>query len=188
MIKCFEANYPESLGVVLVHKAPWVFQGIWKIIRGWLDPVVASKVQFTSNESDMEAFVPRSHIPKDMGGTEDWTYSYTEPVLGENKAMDDIATREKLLAGREEIVKKYEKATLDWIERPQSQDLSEIKMKRHTLAMDLRDDYWKLDPYIRAKSSYDRVGTIQSGGKLHFYPAEATTNGAQTDTSADDID
>lgn len=28
MIQCFEANYPESLGVVLVHKAPWVFQGM----------------------------------------------------------------------------------------------------------------------------------------------------------------
>lgn len=28
MIKCFEANYPESLGAVLVHKAPWVFQGL----------------------------------------------------------------------------------------------------------------------------------------------------------------
>lgn len=27
MIQCFEANYPESLGVVLVHKAPWIFQG-----------------------------------------------------------------------------------------------------------------------------------------------------------------
>lgn len=27
MIKCFEANYPESLGTVLVHNAPWVFQG-----------------------------------------------------------------------------------------------------------------------------------------------------------------
>lgn len=27
MIKCFEANYPESLGAVLVHKAPWLFQG-----------------------------------------------------------------------------------------------------------------------------------------------------------------
>ena len=39
MIKCFEANYPESLGVVLVHKAPWIFQGIWKVIKGWLDPV-----------------------------------------------------------------------------------------------------------------------------------------------------
>ena len=28
MIKCFEANYPECLGAVLVHKAPWVFQGM----------------------------------------------------------------------------------------------------------------------------------------------------------------
>lgn len=28
MIKCFEANYPESLGAVLVHKAPWLFQGM----------------------------------------------------------------------------------------------------------------------------------------------------------------
>ena len=28
MIKCFEANYPESLGAVLVHNAPWVFQGM----------------------------------------------------------------------------------------------------------------------------------------------------------------
>jgi hypothetical protein len=27
MIKCFEANYPECLGAVLVHKAPWIFQG-----------------------------------------------------------------------------------------------------------------------------------------------------------------
>lgn len=28
MIKCFEANYPESLGVVLIHRSPWIFQGI----------------------------------------------------------------------------------------------------------------------------------------------------------------
>jgi hypothetical protein len=25
IIKCFEANYPESLGVLLIHNAPWVF-------------------------------------------------------------------------------------------------------------------------------------------------------------------
>jgi hypothetical protein len=28
MIKCFEANYPESLGAVLVHNSPWLFQGM----------------------------------------------------------------------------------------------------------------------------------------------------------------
>ena len=55
MIKIFEANYPESLGTVLVHKSPWLFQGIWKIIKGWLDPVVAAKVHFTSSVEDLEA-------------------------------------------------------------------------------------------------------------------------------------
>lgn len=29
MIKCFEANYPESLGSVLIHKAPWIFSSKW---------------------------------------------------------------------------------------------------------------------------------------------------------------
>lgn len=33
MIKCFEANYPECLGVILVHKAPWIFQGLlWPMV------------------------------------------------------------------------------------------------------------------------------------------------------------
>jgi hypothetical protein len=27
IIKCFEANYPESLGAILIHNAPWVFKG-----------------------------------------------------------------------------------------------------------------------------------------------------------------
>lgn len=27
IIKCFEANYPESLGAVLIHNAPWIFSG-----------------------------------------------------------------------------------------------------------------------------------------------------------------
>lgn len=25
LITCFEAYYPESLGVCLIHRAPWVF-------------------------------------------------------------------------------------------------------------------------------------------------------------------
>lgn len=33
MIKCFEANYPESLGIVAVHNAPWIFQGEPEFIR-----------------------------------------------------------------------------------------------------------------------------------------------------------
>ena len=31
VIKALEANYPECLESILVHKAPWVFQGTFLI-------------------------------------------------------------------------------------------------------------------------------------------------------------
>lgn len=209
MIKCFEANYPESLGVVLVHKAPWIFQGIWKIIKGWLDPVVASKVHFT-NDHEMEDFVPKSQIIKELNGAEDWEYEYIEPVPGENDKMKDLETRDKLLEERKGIVDEYEKATVEWIK---GGDALALKTKRNELAIQLRDDYWRLDPYIRARSYYDRCGLINPGGKLQFYPGKmitpepvatkteapptspepasaVTTNGGPTphEHSADDVD
>ncbi|TGO85694.1 hypothetical protein BPOR_0373g00130 [Botrytis porri] len=188
MIKCFEANYPESLGVVLVHRAPWVFQGIWKIIRGWLDPVVASKVQFTNNVEEMSEFVPRSQILAELGGEENWEYKFVEPVPGENDLMKDTVTRDKLLKERENIVDAYEKATLEWINSEGK--TPEIKTRRMELATELREDYWKLDPYVRAKSLYDRTGVINPGGKLDFYPkakGEMPSTPA-VETSAEDID
>ncbi|KAE9369605.1 CRAL/TRIO domain-containing protein [Stipitochalara longipes BDJ] len=205
MIKCFEANYPESLGVVLVHKAPWIFQGIWKIIKGWLDPVVASKVHFTNNVEEMEAYVPKPQIIHELGGAEDWTYQYIEPVPGENDTMKDIATRDKLLLAREEIVKEYEKVTLEWIRG--TGDVDAVKKSRNEIASKLKVDYWGLDPYVRARSYYDRVGMINPGGKIQFYPvkeekvtvpetvpadsvgiAPPTTNGTKVETSEADLD
>ncbi|KAH8661418.1 CRAL-TRIO domain-containing protein [Tricladium varicosporioides] len=197
MIKCFEANYPESLGVVLVHKAPWVFQGIWKIIRGWLDPVVASKVQFTNNNQEMEEYVQSNHIIKELDGAEDWAYKYIEPVPGENDKMKDTATRDKLLKERELTVDEYEKSTLEWVHST-SEDVSSIKDTRHKIANTLRDGYWVLDPYVRAKSYYDRVGMIQPSGRPQFYPEPTSTASALAplpngtakpiETSTDDLD
>ncbi|KAL3426166.1 CRAL/TRIO domain-containing protein [Phlyctema vagabunda] len=185
MIKCFEANYPESLGVVIVHKAPWVFQGIWKIIRGWLDPVVASKVNFTNNVKDLEVYIEKSRILKELDGDEDWTYEYVEPTAGENDIMKDTETRDKLLASRALIYQEFEKVTLEWINASEGQN--ELKVERNDIANKLKEDYWQLDPYLRARSLYDRVGMLTPSGKVQFYPT--TANGAkQVDTSADDID
>ncbi|KAK0713137.1 putative phosphatidylinositol transporter protein [Lasiosphaeria miniovina] len=211
MVKCFEANYPESLGVVLVHKAPWLFQGIWKVIKGWLDPVVANKVHFTNNVREMEEFVPVNHIPKELDGAEDWEYSYVEPIAGENDKMKDVETRDRLLTERELLVKDYEEATRQWIQHAEGEKGAEIKARRNDIAAKLRESHWVLDPYIRARSYYDRTHVIQPGGKLNYYPTEnkETTNGeaatpttptvavpvasapaaaAPPETSADDVD
>ncbi|KAL6816048.1 hypothetical protein GGI42DRAFT_312942 [Trichoderma sp. SZMC 28013] len=189
MIKCFEANYPESLGAVLVHNAPWIFQGIWKIIRGWLDPVVAAKVHFTNNKGDLQEFIEPSHILKELGGDEDWEFKYVEPVAGENDLMKDVETKAKLLAGREKLVKEYEDATLQWIHKEGGS--KEVMAKRDELATQLKEDYWRLDPYLRARCLYDRQGILQGIAGANWYePARAATAGGNgnLDTSINDVD
>lgn len=194
MIKVFEANYPESLGCVLVHKAPWIFQGIWKIIKGWLDPVVAAKVHFTNGMEDLSEFVPKLQIIKELGGDEAWEYKYIEPTADENASMTDTAGKEKLLQERQAAVTEYEARTFDWIH---GQDTN---ARREQIAQQLRDNYWRLDPIIRARSLYDRTGMIGINGKLNYYPsqtlkrdnllANAGVNGTGlgTQASADDVD
>ena len=167
MIKCFEANYPESLGVVLVHKSPWIFHSIWKIIKGWLDPVVASKVHFTNDVKELETFIERSHIIKELGGDDPFEYQYLEPVSGENELMADDATKQRLLDERASVVKDFETATQQWVRDSEGGD--ELKQKRNELAERLRSGYWQLDPFIRARSLYDRTRLIQKGGVIQFY-------------------
>lgn len=213
MIKIFEANYPESLGAVLVHKAPWIFQGIWKIIKGWLDPVVAAKVHFTNSVEDMEQFIPRSQIIKELGGDEDWEYKYIEPVEEENEVMKDKETRDRLLEQRKFDVVEYQNKTFRWIAVGGTQDGKEeeagkLKSERDQLARRLNENYWQLDPYVRARSLYDRVGMIEKGGKINFYPKHTSKEGnvkvstntnanvsgnaagqpPEIETSADDVD
>ena len=175
MIKVFEANYPESLGVVLVHKAPWIFQSIWKIIKGWLDPVVAAKVHFTKSLDELSDFVPRDHIFRELGGDEPWKYAYVEASNGANGKVDEDAllkdktTRQTLESARADVVKEYERLTREWIHEPK---LTDLAAKRDELAETLRKGYWELDPYIRARTMYDRTGMIRKDGQIVFYPSK----------------
>ncbi|EDU45755.1 phosphatidylinositol transfer protein CSR1 [Pyrenophora tritici-repentis Pt-1C-BFP] len=192
MIKCFEANYPESLGTVLVYRAPWVFNAVWSIVKGWLDPVVAGKVHFAKTVDELSNYIPRSQIPTEQGGDEKWEYKYPEPVPGENDKMKDEAPKLELQTERQQIVDKYEATVLEWIHAGDSASLEDTRKERDAVAEQLRVNYWKLDPYVRARSLYDRMGVIQEGGKLDFYPKApepaAAVAAPATETSADDLD
>jgi hypothetical protein len=196
MIKCFEANYPESLGTVLVYKAPWIFNTIWSIIRGWLDPVVAGKVHFAKTVDELANFVPRNQIPISLDGEEKWEYSYVEPYTDENALLKDTESRDRIQGQRTELVQKYESTVLDWIHAGDADaSLEQRRKERDTIAEELRQNYWTLDPYVRAKTFYDRIGLIGEGGKLTFYPeakkenvaAPVTAPAAQA-THEDDLD
>ena len=152
--------------------------GIWKIIKGWLDPVVAGKVHFTKTAEELEQFIERRHIIKELGGDDPWDYHYVEPVPDENKLLLDDTTRQHLLKERATVIKEYETTTQQWIRDSHSQEA--LQQKRAELAERLRSGYWELDPYVRARSLYDRTGLISEGGKIQFYPSASSataTNG-----------
>ncbi len=171
-------------------------KGIWAIIRGWLDPVVAGKVHFTKTVEDLEAFIPKSRILKELGGDEDWSYKFVEPADGENSRMTDGPSRQRLQVERDDIVRQYEQATLTWLgaqaaaattttttttatatnstDHAASVDgartADDVAQGRGKLAAALRANYWRLDPYVRARTIYDRIGVIREDGRIDFYP------------------
>jgi len=76
LLNCFQNYYPEMLGVALIVGAPWIFSGCWKIIKQLLDPVVANKVQFLKDKSEIKNYIDESEIPECLGGTNSFNYQY----------------------------------------------------------------------------------------------------------------
>ncbi|KAJ5082624.1 hypothetical protein N7532_011667 [Penicillium argentinense] len=167
IIDIFQESYPESLGAMIFYNAPWIFSGFWKLIRGILDPVVAAKVHFISGAKDLEQIIPEDQIIKELGGKEDWDYKYIEPEASENARLLDTETRSTLLAEREKLGGELFTFTSNLIANPK--DDTSLK-RREEVIKKLRENYWTLDPYIRARSLLDRTGVIQSNGKVDFYP------------------
>ncbi|KAJ5911420.1 uncharacterized protein N7473_000723 [Penicillium subrubescens] len=171
IIDSFQENYPESLGAMIFYNAPWIFSGFWKIIHGILDPVVASKVHFITGAKELEELVPKSQILKEIGGEEDWDYKYIEPLPQENDRLKDTATRDIILDERKSLGDELFSVTTNWISQI---DVESSLVRRDEVIKSLSANYWKLDPYVRARSLLDRTGVIKEGGKIDFYPTKVT--------------
>ena|ERR1051325_11985534 len=157
MIQCFEAYYPESLGILLIHKAPWVFPQVWKIISPLLDPVVASKIHFTKTEQDLMDFIPPEHLVEDLGGKEKCEYKYIPPTEEENYRMKDDIKKKELMEIRTKLECDFENVTRKWIENP---DNEQFINEKNQIKVKLRRTQIDLDPYVRSRTYYHRVGIL----------------------------
>ena len=166
MISLFEGYYPEAFSDVIVHKAPWLFQGFWRIIKGWMSAEAVEHVHFTNTVEDLETLIPRGNILKEYGGEDEWVFRYEEVREGENEALGRTEAREELLRERGEMGEKVEGLTRKWIRASRErQDVTEIKREREVHISAMQEGYWKLDPMIRARSFYDRWGVIHGGNE-----------------------
>jgi len=140
---------------------------------------VASKIHFTRSVDDLEKFIPRDRIVKELEGDEQFEWTYVEPVPGENDIMKDTATRDRIQEEREGMVRRFEESTKRWI----AGDDGAIA-ERDAIAKEMNENYWRLDPYVRARTVYDRVGAMGPRGGW-IYPKRETTEGGSTEIKAD---
>jgi hypothetical protein len=165
MIQCFEAYYPESLGILLIHKAPWVFAQVWKIITPLLDPVVASKIHFTKTVQDLKNFIPQEHLIEELGGEYKWKYNYIPPTEEENYRMKDEIKKNELMEIKTKSEHDFESITKKWIEDP---DNEQIINERNQLKVELRRAQLEIDPYIRSKTYYHRDGILDDERNVNW--------------------
>lgn len=178
--------------------------GIWRAIKPWLDPVIAAKINFTNNK-DMLQHIPADNLQKCYGGKDTWEYKYIHPVEGENASMDmsveaNVQARDKLQAERDELVGKFESATVQWAVSGLNQEAAskvkvdgvvedhvngnganghangtikgieaaaeQLEEARFLLARKLQENFWHLDPYVKARCISHRNGMIGEHGKI----------------------
>ncbi|KAI0487505.1 CRAL/TRIO domain-containing protein [Xylaria cf. heliscus] len=161
LISVFEARYPETLGVVLIHNAPFVFWGIWNMIKGWLDPVIASKINFTRKSADLLHFISEENLQTSFGGKDTWEYEYIEPAKGENAKLEEAEKRTEIQRERNELIGEFELETIEWACLAADSPAGKEKASRRAeVAHQLDGNYWKLDPYIRSRTYYHRLGLV----------------------------
>lgn len=150
------------------RKLTWKTLGAWAIIKPWLDPVIASKIHFTSGTKGLLEFIDKSNLQKSFGGQDGWEYKYVEPTPGENDWMQS-EKKDEARAERDELVAQFESLTLEWAALdPASEEGREKAAGRHALAGKLGASFWKLDPYVRARTYYHRTGVIDEQGNVNF--------------------
>lgn len=161
LMSMFEAHYPESLGIVIVHNAPWIFLTVWSVIKNWLDPVVAAKIHFTKGYDDLTKLIEPEHIPEYLGGKDTFDLSYKPPTEEHTrppKAKD--AGYYELLAQRHDLYTRFLEATRRWVQSTDPEVSSQYLRDKIYLSFELSDNYIALDPYIRNPGVHDRDGTL----------------------------
>lgn len=142
--------------------------GAWAIIKPWLDPVIASKIHFTSGTKGLLEFIDKSNLQKNFGGEDDWEYEYIEPSPGENYRMQS-EKKDDARAERDELMVQFENLTLEWAALdPTSEEGKEKAAGRSALAGKLGGSFWKLDPYVRARTYYHRAAVIDEQGNVNY--------------------
>lgn len=86
--------------------------------------------------------------------------------------MKEEEKRKQIQDERDDLAKQFDQTTIEWMALdPKSEEAKEKASKRLDLAKKLRENYWRIDPHIRAKTYYHRAGVVGPAGEVNFQAA-----------------
>ncbi|CAO3609827.1 unnamed protein product [Cunninghamella blakesleeana] len=163
---CLEQYYPECLGLCLIHKAPWIFSTVWAVIKGWFDPVVVQKFQFTNNLNDFSKYIDLKNAPVIITGQKDVLTKVEATQVDEELSIGQINNEDKpeVIAYREEI-DHHIKLTKEWvsIQTPNGDEesLNNEVLVRLSYGLQYRLARIKAEKYLRAPTVYHLKKIVQ---------------------------
>lgn len=72
IIETAEAHYPETMGLVLISRAPRVFPVLWTLISPFIDENTRKKFMINAGEpvlTELTKYIDEQYIPEFLGGT-----------------------------------------------------------------------------------------------------------------------
>ncbi|KAJ2762244.1 phosphatidylinositol transfer protein csr1 [Coemansia sp. BCRC 34490] len=155
--------YPETLGILILHVNSWVFSGLWALIAPFIDPAVKAKIVMAKSAADIAPFIARDRLVAEVGGAKPFDYEYVLPTAEENRCMADAAARSAAEAAFVAAVADYEAATRRWLDAADSAEEERVRARDA-----LRSAAADLDPFVRARTLYHRLGFIRADRSVQF--------------------
>lgn len=165
LVICLEQHFPETLGILLIHKAPWVFSTIWHLITPLLDPVVATKIFFTRNLDELIEKVPEEALPGILTGDPKKITKGEilpdEPIRPGKMGVPDTDKYRDYQAA----IRKYEELTAEWLNA--KEDPETVVSDRRKAALALRHARYHAELDIRGPTSYSAqdIGRMTADGR-----------------------
>jgi hypothetical protein len=108
-----------------------------------------------------------------MGGGDPWEWKWVPPVQPSPLSAEEKSSLEAARAERVKQLDEYITVTSAWWKQFIAGDeaaAAASQKQRHDLALQLRDNYWKLDKYVRGRVWLDRVGILKEDGSVNLTP------------------
>ncbi|KAJ2854692.1 phosphatidylinositol transfer protein csr1 [Coemansia erecta] len=156
LLSIISESYPQMFSLTVHFVNSWLFTGIWKVVRSWLDPQVAKRTVIAKDTDQLETYIDNDQILVDMGGKLSYSYKYVFPTKAENAKMFDTEGRINAETQLKATVDAFFAATKEWTA---SSDTSSNYMDpaRVQAAAAFHKAALELDPYIRARFLTERV-------------------------------